>query len=77
MQFPRVPLFGEGNNFVPMIHVHDLAGWLLALACYSYSLHCTFEWMDFFFLAELPQAWTVFLSHTQGDSKNNWTQTKV
>lgn len=41
MQFPRVPLFGEGTNFVPMIHVHDLAGWLLALACYSYSLNCT------------------------------------
>ncbi|CAJ1078334.1 adenylate kinase 7a [Xyrichtys novacula] len=26
MQFPKVPLFGQGTNYIPMIHVHDLAG---------------------------------------------------
>uniref|UniRef100_A0A3Q1BTD0 Nucleoside-diphosphate kinase n=1 Tax=Amphiprion ocellaris TaxID=80972 RepID=A0A3Q1BTD0_AMPOC len=26
MQFPKVPLFGEGTNHVPMIHVYDLGG---------------------------------------------------
>ncbi|KAM9339221.1 adenylate kinase 7-like [Symphorus nematophorus] len=24
MQFPKVPLFGEGTNYIPMIHVQDL-----------------------------------------------------
>lgn len=28
MQLPEIPLFGEGTNYVPMIHVNDLAGWL-------------------------------------------------
>ncbi|CAG03539.1 unnamed protein product, partial [Tetraodon nigroviridis] len=26
MQLPEVPLFGEGTNYLPMIHVNDLAG---------------------------------------------------
>ncbi|TNM94648.1 hypothetical protein fugu_017407 [Takifugu bimaculatus] len=26
MRLPEVPLFGPGTNYVPMIHVHDLAG---------------------------------------------------
>ncbi|KAM6915045.1 adenylate kinase 7-like [Xenentodon cancila] len=26
MQFSKVPIFGEGTNYVPMIHVHDLGG---------------------------------------------------
>lgn len=25
-RLPEVPLFGPGTNYVPMIHVHDLAG---------------------------------------------------
>lgn len=31
MQFPKVPLFGQGTNYIPMIHVYDLGGWLLIL----------------------------------------------
>lgn len=27
MQFPKVPLFGQGTNYIPMIHVYDLGGW--------------------------------------------------
>uniref|UniRef100_A0A8C9X114 Adenylate kinase 7a n=1 Tax=Sander lucioperca TaxID=283035 RepID=A0A8C9X114_SANLU len=26
MQFPKVPLFGQGTNHIPMIHVYDLGG---------------------------------------------------
>ncbi|XP_051265547.1 adenylate kinase 7-like [Dicentrarchus labrax] len=26
LQFPKVPLFGEGTNYIPMIHVYDLGG---------------------------------------------------
>ncbi|XP_036941835.1 adenylate kinase 7-like isoform X1 [Acanthopagrus latus] len=26
MQFPKVPIFGEGTNYIPMIHVYDLGG---------------------------------------------------
>ncbi|KAL7388110.1 hypothetical protein ABVT39_007334 [Epinephelus coioides] len=26
MQFPKVPLFGQGKNHIPMIHVYDLGG---------------------------------------------------
>ncbi|XP_075940608.1 adenylate kinase 7a [Anarhichas minor] len=26
MQFPKVPLFGQGTNHIPMIHVNDLGG---------------------------------------------------
>uniref|UniRef100_UPI0037E8AD03 adenylate kinase 7-like n=1 Tax=Semicossyphus pulcher TaxID=241346 RepID=UPI0037E8AD03 len=26
MQFPKVPLFGQGTNYIPMIHVYDLGG---------------------------------------------------
>ncbi|KAM6991737.1 adenylate kinase 7-like [Tautogolabrus adspersus] len=26
MQFPKVPLFGRGTNYIPMIHVNDLGG---------------------------------------------------
>ncbi|XP_056261606.1 adenylate kinase 7-like isoform X1 [Seriola aureovittata] len=26
MQFPKVPVFGQGTNSIPMIHVYDLAG---------------------------------------------------
>ncbi|KAM7395120.1 hypothetical protein PAMA_006730 [Pampus argenteus] len=26
MQFPKVPIFGQGTNFIPTIHVYDLAG---------------------------------------------------
>ncbi|XP_070705681.1 adenylate kinase 7-like [Pempheris klunzingeri] len=26
MQFPEVPLFGQGTNYIPMIHVYDLGG---------------------------------------------------
>lgn len=26
MQFPEVPVFGQGTNYIPMIHVYDLAG---------------------------------------------------
>ncbi|KAK2855959.1 hypothetical protein Q5P01_004694 [Channa striata] len=26
MQFPKVPIFGQGTNCIPMIHVYDLAG---------------------------------------------------
>ncbi|XP_044025237.1 adenylate kinase 7-like [Siniperca chuatsi] len=26
MQFPNVPLFGQGTNYIPMIHVYDLGG---------------------------------------------------
>ncbi|KAK2889925.1 adenylate kinase 7-like [Channa argus] len=26
MQFPKVPIFGQGTNYIPMIHVYDLAG---------------------------------------------------
>ncbi|XP_045916561.1 adenylate kinase 7-like isoform X1 [Micropterus dolomieu] len=26
MQFPKVPLFGQGTNYIPMIHVNDLGG---------------------------------------------------
>ncbi|XP_039981276.1 adenylate kinase 7-like isoform X2 [Xiphias gladius] len=26
MQFPKVPVFGQGTNHIPMIHVYDLAG---------------------------------------------------
>uniref|UniRef100_A0A673CV87 Adenylate kinase 7a n=1 Tax=Sphaeramia orbicularis TaxID=375764 RepID=A0A673CV87_9TELE len=26
MQFPQVPIFGQGANYIPMIHVYDLGG---------------------------------------------------
>uniref|UniRef100_A0A3Q3FK31 Adenylate kinase 7a n=1 Tax=Labrus bergylta TaxID=56723 RepID=A0A3Q3FK31_9LABR len=26
MQFPKVPVFGQGTNYIPMIHVNDLGG---------------------------------------------------
>ncbi|XP_072218252.1 adenylate kinase 7-like [Leuresthes tenuis] len=26
MQFPKVPIFGKGTNYIPMIHVNDLGG---------------------------------------------------
>ncbi|KAI3364141.1 hypothetical protein L3Q82_010957 [Scortum barcoo] len=26
MQFPKVPLFGEGTNYIPTIHIYDLGG---------------------------------------------------
>ncbi|XP_026196850.1 adenylate kinase 7-like [Anabas testudineus] len=26
MQFPKIPIFGQGTNHIPMIHVYDLAG---------------------------------------------------
>ncbi|XP_035534137.1 adenylate kinase 7-like [Morone saxatilis] len=26
LQFPKVPLFGEGTNYIPMIHVYDVGG---------------------------------------------------
>lgn len=26
MQFSKVPLFGQGTNYIPMIHVNDLGG---------------------------------------------------
>ncbi|KAM4521766.1 adenylate kinase 7-like [Odontesthes bonariensis] len=26
MQFPKVPIFGQGTNYIPMIHVNDLGG---------------------------------------------------